>query len=65
VSKIVDDILSALNRCKTVQEVNATAKRYKATVEAMDVDPDLRVRAIHIRNLAAYKRKEFMGKIKR
>jgi hypothetical protein len=59
-SKIVDQIIEDLNRCKTVVEVNVTAKHYRDMVKAMDIDPKLRVRAIHIRNLAAYMRSGLM-----
>lgn len=61
---LVDQIISDFNRCKTVVEVNQAAKRYRATVEAMDVDPELKVRAIHIRNLAQYMRSDLMRRPK-
>lgn len=55
-SETAEKILDALRRCKTVAEVNDTARHFAGAVEAMSADPDLRVRVIHIRNLAAHKR---------
>lgn len=45
-------ILNALRRCRTVEQVNATARLYGGAVQDMARDPALFVRATHIRNLA-------------
>ena len=55
-SRQVDEILDALSRCKTVAEVNATAKHYAQAVAIIEADPKLKVRAIHIKNMAKYRR---------
>ena len=55
-SRQVDEIIEALNRCKTVAEVNATAKHYAEAVAILEADPKMKVRAIHIKNMAKYRR---------
>ena len=62
-SETVDLILNALRRCKTVADVNDTVRHYRTAVFAMDADPDLRVRAIHIKNLAAHMRRKLSGQL--
>lgn len=47
-----EPILAALRRCRTVEQVNATARLYGGAVQDMAKDPVLFVRALHIRNLA-------------
>ena len=37
-------------------EVNATAKHYAQAVAIIQADPKLKVRAIHIKNIAKYRR---------
>ncbi|KQI67977.1 hypothetical protein AN189_12930 [Loktanella sp. 3ANDIMAR09] len=56
---IVDDIKSALNRCNSVAEVNATARHFAKDVRDLELSPKEtdRTMAIQIRNLAAYRRK--------
>lgn len=51
-----EPILEALRRCRTVAEVNATAKLYGGIVQDMEADPILFVRAIHIKELASVMR---------
>jgi len=55
---IVDEIKSALYRAPDAASVNATAVHYKKDVLALERsdDPEKRVMAIQIKNLAAYRR---------
>lgn len=56
---IVDEIKDALRRCARVMDVNACARHYALDVAKLQraKDPDKRVMAIQIKNLAKYKRK--------
>lgn len=58
----VEEIKAALDACTKVPEVNSCAKHYAADVAALEAssDRDLRVMAIHIKNLAAWKRQEII-----
>lgn len=58
----VEEIKDALRNCTKVPEVNSCARHYAQDVAALsgDPDPDLRVMAIQIRNLAAWKRQEIL-----
>lgn len=51
-----DAIIAALGKCKTLAEVDATARKEARAVHLMSLDPKLKVRAIHIKNMAAYQR---------
>jgi len=51
-----DAIIAALGECKTLAEVDECAKRNARGVHLMSLDPKLKVRAIHIKNMAAYQR---------
>tara|TARA_R100000808_G_C2114495_1_gene127563 strand:- start:482 stop:679 length:198 start_codon:yes stop_codon:yes gene_type:complete len=53
----VDAIKSAIEAAGTIEEIDALAKEHGAAVTAMAEDPDLRVMAIQIKNLAAWKRR--------
>ena len=55
--ELVDEVLGALNACQTIEQVDATARRYGHTVAAIAESPAFYERAIHIRNLAEYKRR--------
>lgn len=61
---LVDRIKEELRGCTKVPEVNDCARHYAADVAklAADPDPDLRVMAIQIRNLAAWKRKDILNR---
>lgn len=61
---LVDEIKGKLNAARSVGEVNAVARAYGAAVADMDNDPVLYTMAIHIRNLARYKRFLFTGEWK-
>lgn len=52
-----DKIIERLRDCVTVGEVDALAKKHAGDILRMSRDPDLRVRVIHIKNLAAIMRK--------
>jgi len=56
---IVDEIKDALRRCERVMDVNACARHYAVDVSRLQraKDPEKRVMAIQIKNLASYKRK--------
>lgn len=49
-------ILEELRSCRSIAEVNHVARKYGAEVSDMLEIPTLHVRAIHIRNMAKYKR---------
>lgn len=51
-----DQILDELRSCKTIADVNSTAKKYGEAVKLLAADPQQKVRAIHIKNMAAYMR---------
>lgn len=55
-SREADEIIAELRDCKTVAEVDAKAKQHARAVHLMSLDPALKVRAIHIKNMAAYQR---------
>ena len=59
-----DAIIADLGDCKTVQEVNTLAKKERSAVHLMSLDPKLAVRAIHIKNMAAYMREKLMGRLR-
>lgn len=56
----IDRVKAELRACVTVAEVDACARAHGATVAALDADPDSRVYAIHIRNLAIWKRRRIL-----
>ena len=53
-----EEILDQLRAAQTVDEVNAVAKANAEAVAAIEADPAQRVRGLHIRNLAALRRRE-------
>lgn len=57
-SPLADEILSTFRACATIQEVNATAVHFADAVRKLEAHPDTRVRAIHIKNMAAYMRRQ-------
>ncbi len=62
----VEEIKDALRNCTKVPEVNSCARHYAQDVAALagDPDPDLRVMALQIRNLAELKRQEILKREK-
>lgn len=60
-SPLADEILAKLRACQSTAEIDAVAKAYAEQVRDMNADPDLKVRVIHIKNLAALKRRELEG----
>lgn len=56
-----EQILAAIDKCTTLDEVANTAKQYAAEFKAINDNPETRTRGIHIKNLAKYKRREING----
>ena len=56
----VEEIKEALRACTKVPEVNSCALHYAAEVAAMEADPEMRVMAIQIKNLAAWRRRQIL-----
>ncbi|WP_323775984.1 hypothetical protein [Leisingera sp.] len=52
----VEAILDAFRGCTNVPEVNACARDHAEEVAALNADPETRVFAFQIRNMAAYRR---------
>lgn len=52
----VEAIKDAFRGCTSVPEVNLCARDHAAEVADLQTAPETRVFAIHIKNLAAYKR---------
>lgn len=64
-SREADEIIAELRDCKTVAEVDAKAKQHARAVHLMSLDPALKVRTIHIKNMAAYQRFTITGRWQR
>jgi len=60
-SPLADEILSKLDACQTEAEIDQVAKEHADDVRKMAADKDLKPRSLHIRNLAALKRREIRG----
>lgn len=54
--KGVETILDAFRQAKTIEQVNARVRLYANVVQEMVESPSMHVRAIHIKNMAAYRR---------
>lgn len=52
----VEAALDMLRQAKTIEQVNARARALSGFVQLLDESPTLHVRAIHIRNMAQYRR---------
>lgn len=50
----VERILDEFRACRTEQQVEAVADRYREALKLIEIDPATKVRAIHIRNMKLY-----------
>jgi len=53
-----NSIIDRLRQCVTVDEVDALAKKHAGDILRMSRDQELRVRVIHIKNLAKLMRRK-------
>lgn len=57
----VEQIKERLRGCRTLSELRMVKDRHRARVREMEESPTLRVMAIQIKNLAAYRWRELEG----
>lgn len=52
----LEQALTAFRAATTVQEVNAIARECRELLASLEADPMCKARALHLRNMAAYRR---------
>ena len=52
----LEQALDQFRAAQTLKEVNAIAKECKALLAQLEADPLCQARALHLRNMAAYRR---------
>ena len=55
--ELAEAIMEEIRACRSTESVSEVARKYASALNMMDRDPELCVRAIHIRNLGTYQRR--------